>query len=943
MPHKIERTPDTPLEMYRKWFMNLAKRDPVLYEELRQRLGVRMLELGAVGAGPYGSPYGDITPESSVDESLQRIAYESIVREGRPALLVQRDEINFQLTEEDRPAKPIIDKLRGATNVIQPLLPLVGRIDTTNYPANLPYLGTGWLVDRNVVVTNRHVAELMVRAGTRDFVFKPGRLGEKLQVSIDYRHEYEVPAVAIASVKRVIWIEPDATKADIAFLEVDAANDGRPRGHIDLAPQDAADADSVAVIGYPARAPEFIIPDQDWMDRIYGGTYDIKRVAPGLMGPTSRGWATHDCTTLGGCSGSVVVEMKKGLAVALHFAGLYMVENYAVPASIIRQYLNSRPWERAPFEITIPAPPVAVPAETGAPQDRNGPSGITRTLCFNIPVRIDVSIGGPEPPSTDLSPAAVRSTADNTAANAAVAAAGLAQSLADEDGVLSVRPGCLLLDGKLTATLGLVVAAHPVALPRIKSKLPVEFSGFRVSLQPASIQDQLGLGIADVAEAEAVSFIAYNDEDRTGENYSFDWLSGQKMEVIAHVGPERSWSVLQKFLAGAKQRFVSSMYEFHGNHIAEAVRDRLDAGVRMQLVLARQTRNPSSGAVAAGDFDRKAVFESWHVNHPQTFENLYVPVGSAGLVANSYHIKVTVRDDDHVWLSSGNWKRASQPVIPPGSLDDPRKTSSAGNREWHVIVRNKTLADRFRAHIAEDFRYCRDGLGATQEAIGPELYVDVPRSILEAVELEAAADRVFEPLIIRKREIRVKPLLTPDLRGKVYTDAVLHLIESAKHQLLVQNQYISFSGVKSGNLKTLVDALCRKSKALDDCRVILRSGGDGFLDDMRALQLTGLDVNRCVKRLANTHTKGIIVDGEQVLVGSHNWSSDGVSLNRDASLIFDDKEIARYFLEVFDADWNRAPDLNFDSLDPEAAPRLAVGHEPPPGFVRMTLADYRDR
>ena len=80
------------------------------------------------------------------------------------------------------------------------------------------------------------------------------------------------------------------------------------------------------------------------MERVFGGRYDVKRAAPGIMTPNSRGWATHDCTTLGGNSGSVVIDLKSGEAVALHFAGAYVIENYAVPASKIRKYLNQRPW-----------------------------------------------------------------------------------------------------------------------------------------------------------------------------------------------------------------------------------------------------------------------------------------------------------------------------------------------------------------------------------------------------------------------------------------------------------------------------------------------------------------------------------------------------------------------------------------------------------------------
>jgi phosphatidylserine/phosphatidylglycerophosphate/cardiolipin synthase-like enzyme len=50
----------------------------------------------------------------------------------------------------------------------------------------------------------------------------------------------------------------------------------------------------------------------------------------------------------------------------------------------------------------------------------------------------------------------------------------------------------------------------------------------------------------------------------------------------------------------------------------------------------------------------------------------------------------------------------------------------------------------------------------------------------------------------------------------------------------------------------------------------------------------------------NCHTKGIIVDRKKVLLGSQNWSNDGVSVNRDASRLFDDEELATYFAKIFD-------------------------------------------
>ena len=100
------------------------------------------------------------------------------------------------------------------------------------------------------------------------------------------------------------------------------------------------------------------------------------------------------------------------------------------------------------------------------------------------------------------------------------------------------------------------------------------------------------------------------------------------------------------------------------------------------------------------------------------------------------------------------------------------------------------------------------------------------------------------------------------------------------------------------------------------------------------------DVNERIRKLRNTHTKGLIVDGQRVLLGSQNWSPLGVSLNRDASLIFDDSRIAQYFLKVFDIDWSRATRVASVTSAGLQAPRHAKGDTPPPGFVRMSLEQY---
>ena len=93
------------------------------------------------------------------------------------------------------------------------------------------------------------------------------------------------------------------------------------------------------------------------------------------------------------------MRMNKGEAVALHFAGLYMIENYAVPASTIRKYLKDRPWHGesvaapvqpsngTPAPVTQTVAPVAT-AKVEAKLDRG-------QVTVTIPLTITVSLGEP--------------------------------------------------------------------------------------------------------------------------------------------------------------------------------------------------------------------------------------------------------------------------------------------------------------------------------------------------------------------------------------------------------------------------------------------------------------------------------------------------------------------------------------------------------------------
>jgi endonuclease G, mitochondrial len=215
-----------------------------------------------------------------------------------------------------------------ARGAIQAAIPSIGRVELPNHPS-LPYGGTGFVVGQGLLMTNRHVAELFsVGIGREELSFRPG-----LSAAIDFRRELDRPESHPFSIARVAMVHP---YWDMSLLVVDGLAAVPPLTLAIAAPADLAGRE-VAVIGYPALDPRNNVELQN---RIFRGTFNVKRLAPGKLRQsadiTSFGHVvsatTHDSSTLGGNSGSAIVDVGTGKVVGLHFAGRYLEANYAVPS-----------------------------------------------------------------------------------------------------------------------------------------------------------------------------------------------------------------------------------------------------------------------------------------------------------------------------------------------------------------------------------------------------------------------------------------------------------------------------------------------------------------------------------------------------------------------------------------------------------------------------------
>jgi endonuclease G len=212
---------------------------------------------------------------------------------------------------------------------IERVIPSVGRIELPHNP-RYPYGGTGFVVGQNLIMTNRHVAEIFASGlGDRSLNFINGA-----EAGIDFLRELKRPTGPTLSVRRIVMIHP---YWDMAILEVDGLD--RTHRTLELSLSDARDmtSEQIFVIGYPFYDPRNPPGEQD---QLFSGDYGVKRLQPGqLQGGVKVGSfgkevdaAAHDCSTLGGNSGSAVFNLKTGEVLALHFGGQYHDKNYGVPS-----------------------------------------------------------------------------------------------------------------------------------------------------------------------------------------------------------------------------------------------------------------------------------------------------------------------------------------------------------------------------------------------------------------------------------------------------------------------------------------------------------------------------------------------------------------------------------------------------------------------------------
>lgn len=396
-----------------------------------------------------------------------------------------------------------------------------------------------------------------------------------------------------------------------------------------------------------------------------------------------------------------------------------------------------------------------------------------------------------------------------------------------------------------------------------------------------------------------------------------------KGQMIAYASPDSTYAVTQRLIASAKRSILIGIYDFTATYMLNHLLEAIQRGVKITLMLDYERQSPDERHV----FDTLTQAGAMAVaapacTHPSVH---YFP---------NAHEKFLIIDGTWLMVQSGNFSNNSIPLNPTdGPVSDPSQFRF-GNRDMGLAIRSKPLAGFFTRLLERD-------IALSQEPLDEAFPAPLPLTLLEQAPTQIPrlfASQTFKPA----QPIKITPVLSPDN----YLEVVPAWLESATQSIWIEQQYIK---ADQAAIKTLLGAI-QKARSRNpnlEVRIVLGKVFDPakIPDERHNLELLrsgyGLELATHIRYIntanfVHCHNKTIIVDGRSVLVGSQNWSGTAVSSNREASLLLDYPELARYYAQIIQADWETAL-LDIPTVETSVLSARSID---PRQHIQVDLGDY---
>jgi phosphatidylserine/phosphatidylglycerophosphate/cardiolipin synthase-like enzyme len=391
-------------------------------------------------------------------------------------------------------------------------------------------------------------------------------------------------------------------------------------------------------------------------------------------------------------------------------------------------------------------------------------------------------------------------------------------------------------------------------------------------------------------------------------------LSAFAFPVRVSNAPENDLDLTVQAIESAQESLLVNIYELSSTEITNALVDRIQAGVHVEIL---EEGQPVGGMSAASRATQSRLVRAMQSCSSCRLFEMTSKTGPkrAKRRFRFDHAKYAVIDGDTLLIGSENYSPTGNP-----------NAGTMGNRGWEVLMTNASLAKQFaKTFDADKDTSYKDVLELTSNRNSSYLSekIDSKKSsqaeLMKQLELVPFSSR-HSGSGLSFNATSVKKITSPDTSLNDLTTA----IRQARSTIDVEQ--MTFDSVwksTSNGLSPLMDALLAAASRGVRVRVLLNDESvfDHFGKPARPKNGPSVDLlnqNGASARIADLramgvnyiHNKGMIIDGTLTLISSINWNENSVMRNREAAVLIKSADVGRYYEELFESDWEASNNLN---------------------------------
>jgi phosphatidylserine/phosphatidylglycerophosphate/cardiolipin synthase-like enzyme len=363
----------------------------------------------------------------------------------------------------------------------------------------------------------------------------------------------------------------------------------------------------------------------------------------------------------------------------------------------------------------------------------------------------------------------------------------------------------------------------------------------------------------------------------------------QAFPVELSYAPDTDLALTVRAIESAKQSIHLNIYELTSPDIANALIDRVHAGVHVEIL---EEGRPVGGMSTVGKGIQSQIVQAMLASG--NGDRFFEMIANGGKRRYTYdHAKYIVVDGQALLIGSENYSPSGNPT--PGSV---------GNRGWEIFIHEPQISQKFLAMFQQDSNTSNSDItdlthgGSGQYHPGSAAQPPIVSStVVDATAWDA--------------------ITSPDSSQS----GLLELINQAQKSIDLQE--MTFNSMWKNDTSPLLTAILQAAARgvqvrvlLNDDRVFAHAGKPfhsknqdtvDFINhqaQQKRLPMSAHIANIKAMGVDYIHNKGMLIDGHITLISSINWDENSIQKNREAGVAIDSAQAYSFYDSIFSRDWS---------------------------------------